>query len=128
MNVAAQWFALAAGAWLIGLGVWMAVSPRKALSALGAMGGTPRVHFGEMAVRALVGVALVVAAPVSRYPAAIALIGGFLVVSALALSLLPRRWHSAYSRWWAERIPPWAVRLVGPLSVVGGGVLIWCLV
>jgi hypothetical protein len=106
----------------------MAAAPHKALSALAAMGGTPTVHFGEMAVRGLAGLVLVLAAPASRLPTWIAVIGWFLIGSALTLALLPRRWHSRYSRWWAQRIPPLAVRLIGAVSILGGGLLIRCLI
>lgn len=124
MMVISQWVAVAAGVWLIGLGVWMALSPGRALTALAAMGGSPLVHFGEMIIRLLIGAALVGAGPASRCPQLIALIGWFLIVSALVLMVLPRRWHAAYSTWWAARIPRVAVRLVAPASMLGGAALI----
>jgi hypothetical protein len=94
-----QFLSLAAGLWLIGLGVWMALKPRQALAVLAAMGSSPLVHFGEMAVRTLIGAAVIGAAPASRAPMILTVFGGFLVVSALVLVFLPRRWHSAYSTW-----------------------------
>lgn len=114
-----------AGLWLVGLGVWMAARPELALRVLGRMGSSPTIHFGEMGVRALIGVGFLVAASVSRFPTAIAIVGGFLIATALILSVLPRRWHAAYSTAWAGRIPVGAVRLIGPVSVIGGGALIW---
>lgn len=122
---ASQWLVVLAGLWLMGLGVFMLIQPRQALAALGQMGGSPTVHIGEMAVRILAGVAMVSAAAASRFPVAIAVIGSFLIVSALVLLLLPRRWHAAYSTWWSRRIPVAAVRLIAPMSWVMGGALIW---
>ena len=127
MTVISQWVAIAAGVWLIGLGVWMALFPDRALSALAAMGGSPLIHFGEMIIRCLIGGALVGASPASRCPQLIALIGWFLIASALVLMALPRRWHAAYSTWWAARIPRAAIRLIAPASVLGGVALIWSL-
>jgi hypothetical protein len=124
----ALWMTLAIACWMIGLGVFMAVAPHRALSALAAMGGTPRVHFGEMAIRILAGAALMLVSGASRFPQALWLIGAFLIVSAVVLMLLPRRWHSAYSRWWAARIPVRAVRFVAPTSVLIGTALIWIVV
>ena len=121
----AQYFTIGLGFWLIGVSGFMLVAPRRALKVLGAMGGSPAVHFGEMALRTTAGIALVLAAAASRFPPAIALIGWFLVVSAVVLMMLPRRWHASYSTWWAQRIPVIAVRLLAPLSVVAGGALIW---
>ena len=120
-----QGLVVVAGVWLIGLGVFMLVRPRQALVALSRMGGSPSVHIGEMAVRILVGAAMVLAAAGSRYPLAVMVIGGFLIVSAVILLVLPRRWHAAYSTYWASRIPVPAVRLIAPLSWVMGGALIW---
>lgn len=124
----ALWMTLAIACWMIGLGVFMAVAPRRALAALAAMGGTPRVHFGEMAIRILAGAALMLVSGASRFPQALWLIGAFLIVSAVVLMLLPRRWHSAYSQWWAARIPVRAVRVVAPTSVLIGAALIWTVV
>jgi predicted membrane chloride channel (bestrophin family) len=128
ISIVAQGTAVTLGLWMIGLGVFMAVAPRRALAALAAMGGTPRVHFGEMAIRILAGAALMLVSGASRFPQALWLIGAFLIVSAVVLMLLPRRWHSAYSRWWAARIPVWAVRVVAPTSVLIGAALIWTVV
>ena len=125
---AAQYLSIVVGLWLIGVSAFMLVAPRRALKALGAMGGSPTIHFGEMLLRIAAGSALVLAAAASRFPQAIALIGGFLIVSAAVLMLLPRRWHAAYSTWWAQRIPVAAVRLVAPVSIAAGGALIWSLI
>jgi hypothetical protein len=127
MTTVAQIVGLLSGAWLIGLGVWMAAVPRRALAVLAAMGSTANIHFGEMIIRVLIGAALVGAGPASRCPLVMTVAGGFLIISALALMALPRRWHAAYSIWWAARIPPIAVRFVAPFSILGGGALIWCL-
>lgn len=119
------WIVLAAGFWLIGLGFFMLIAPGKALAALSRMGGSQAIHFGEMTVRILVGVAMIMTAHGSRHPVAFAVIGAFLIASAVLLLVLPRRWHSAYSKWWAARIPVAAVRVVAPFSWIMGGMLIW---
>ena len=113
------------GAALSALSVYMIAAPQRSLAALARMGGTPLVHFGEMGLRTAAGAVMWLAAPATKFPLAIAVIGGFLIVSAVVLMLLPRRWHAAYSNWWAARIPAWAVRILAPLSLVAGGVLIW---
>ena len=125
---ASQWIAVAAGLWLIALGVYMLVQPRGALAALARMGGSTPIHFGEMALRILIGLALIGAAPGSRFPLAVTVIGGFLIASALVLLILPRRWHAAYSTWWSRHIPVRAVRLIAPLSWAMGAILIWTVV
>ena len=128
ITLASQWFAIGVGVWLIGLSLFMLVRPQASLAALAAMGGTPLIHFGEMALRIVAGAALVLAAEGSSFPQGIALIGWFLIASAVVLIVLPRRWHAGYSTWWAKRIPVWAVRLSAVFSIIAGGVLIWALI
>ncbi|WP_436355558.1 hypothetical protein [Brevundimonas sp. CEF1] len=123
-----QGIVLLTGVWLIGISLMMLAAPRRALRALSAMGGSNAVHFGELGLRLLVGIAFVPAAAMSKAPMAISVIGWFLAASAVALMILPRRWHSAYSTYWAGRIPVLAVRLMAPLSVIAGIVLIWIVV
>lgn len=123
-----QGFTALVGVWLIGLGIFMLMRPHQALIALSRMGGSPAIHFGEMAVRILAGMAMISAADGSRFPVGVSVVGGFLVASAVVLIVLPRRWHAAYSIWWSRRIPVAAVRLIAPTSWAMGGALIWIVV
>ena len=116
---------MAVGAALSALSVFMIAAPRRSLVALSRMGSTATIHFGEMGLRTAAGAVLLLAAPSTRFALAIAVIGGLLIASAVVLMLLRRRWHVAYSTWWAARIPVWGVRLVAPISFVAGGVLVW---
>ena len=127
MATAAQCLSIIVGLWLMGLSLFMLAAPRRALTALAAMGGSRTVHFGEMALRAAAGAGLVLAAAASRFPLAIAVVGWFLIASAAVLTMLPRRWHAAYSTWWSQRIPVTAVRLIAPLSLIAGGLLVWAM-
>jgi hypothetical protein len=125
---ASQWLVIVVGLWLIGLGGFMLIQPRQALRALGQLGGSPTIHIGEMAMRIIAGIAMVFAAAASRFPVAVSAIGSFLIVSALVLLLLPRRWHAAYSTWWSGRIPVAVVRLIAPMSWAMGWALIWIVI
>lgn len=120
-----QWLAVLVGVWLIGLSLFMLLAPQRALGVLAAMGSTPLIHFGEMAGRIAAGLVLMLASVVSRSPQVINSIGVFLIVSAVVLMVLPRRFHAAYSTWWAKRIPVWAVRVSALFSIAAGAVLIW---
>ncbi|MEQ7156382.1 hypothetical protein [Brevundimonas aurifodinae] len=113
------------GVALAALSVLIAVQPRRALQALSRFGSTARIHFGELSLRAAIGMAFVLGGPATRYPTAIGAIGAFLVVSALILMVLPRRWHAAYSSGWAKRIPVWTVPVLAVISLAAGSVLVW---
>ncbi len=115
----------ATGAALALLSVLILLAPSRALQALSRFGSTPAIHFGELSARAAIGLIFVIGAPATRHPWVVSLIGGFLVISAVVLMLLPRRWHARYSGWWAARIPIWAVRLLAPISLVAGAALVW---
>jgi len=125
VSAGSQWLFVLAGVWLIVLGVFMLFRPRLALDALGQLGGSAVVHVGEMLVRILAGTSLIFAAAASRFPVVITVIGSFLIVSAVVLLLLPRRWHAAYSTWWSRHISVAAVRVIAPMSWALGGALIW---
>lgn len=125
LNAISQGFAVASGIWIASIGVYMLVRPHHALAVLGRMGSSPSLHVGEMVVRIIAGIALMIAATGSRFPLTITIVGAFLIVTALVLLALPRRWHAAYSTWWSRRIPVAAVRLIGPLSWIIGGILAW---
>lgn len=116
---------VATGTALVVLSVLILLAPGRALHALSRFGSTPTIHFGELSVRAAVGLVFVIGAPATRHPSVMAVIGGFLVVSALTLMVLPRRWHARYSSWWAARLPVWTVRLLAPISLFAGVALVW---
>ena len=115
----------ATGVGLAGLSVLILLAPERAIQALSRFGSTPLIHFGELSLRAVIGLILVVGASATRHPLAVTVIGGFLTASALVLMLLPRRWHARYSGWWAARIPVGAVRLLAPVSLLAGVALVW---
>lgn len=115
-------------AWLVVAGLVMLLAPRLALRALAGFGSTVLVHFGELGFRLAAGVALVVADPSSSASGIVAPIGWFLIVSSVVLMLLPRSWHAAYATWWARRLPPVFLRLVAPIAIAGGLVLMSVLV
>ena len=114
-----QLFAL----WLIAVAFLCLIRPGLALKALGAMGSTPLIHFGEHALRALVGLALIGVSDTTPWPQAFFWAGIFIVASSALIALAPRHWHHAYAMFWARRLPPWSLRVMAPLTVAAGGAL-----
>jgi len=115
-------------AWLVLAGTVMFLAPRLALRVIGGFGSSALVHFGELGLRLAGGAALVVADPVSSAPGIVAPIGWFLILSALVLLIVPRSWHAAYATWWARRLSPVFIRLVAPVAIAAGVVLVSVLV
>lgn len=124
----ARYGVVAFGLFLILAGVWMLTRPTACRAILAKMGSTPLIHYGEHAVRALVGFCLIGAAEASKAPLILTVAGAFIVVSSIVIALAPRRWHAAYAAWWAERLPLWIYPALAPVSLIGGAALIWSVV
>ena len=114
-----------AGAWLIFAGGAALARPETAIRFVASMGSTPRIHLTEHFLRGLTGVALMLAADVARAPGMFFYGGAFVAVSSALILAAPRAWHSRYARTAAARLGPCSVRVLAPLSIAGGAVLIW---
>jgi uncharacterized protein YjeT (DUF2065 family) len=117
---------LAAGAYLIALGVAAFVAPAQTRTFLGAHASTLRAHLLELALRLLVGSSLIATAPQMWMPEAFSALGWVLVVTSLCLLALPWRWHRRFSQW---SVPQATARLplLGAASITGGAVVLWAL-
>lgn len=125
MEVAALIIVIAAGLWLIAVGGLMALRPQRALDFLSLTASSHRVNLAEQGLRMLGGVALVVRAASSKFPASFEIGGWFVILSSAVLIVIPLRLHAGYANWWAKRLPLWAVRTVAPVSVLAGLGLIY---
>jgi hypothetical protein len=80
----------AAGLWLVGVAVLMALRPRYCLHLCEKMGANLersdwRLQFTEQGLRVLAGVALIVRAPASKLPLAYEVAGWFLAATSLLI-------------------------------------------
>lgn len=125
MQTTALIILIAAGGWLVAVGVLMVLRPLRALHILSLTATSHRVNLTEQVPRLIAGAAMVVRADVSRFPQLFEVAGGFIAVSSLVLMAIPLAWHNGYAVWWAKRIPPMAVRAIAPLSIAAGAALVW---
>ncbi|MDZ4048419.1 MAG: hypothetical protein U1E00_08840 [Pseudoxanthomonas sp.] len=115
-----------AAAYLVGLGICALAAPALARRFLLGFVGTVRLHYLELALRVLVGVALVVRGPQMLWPQAAMGLGWLLVLTTTGLALVPWHWHQKF----AQRSVPAALRflpLLGASSLVLGGGLLYAL-
>ncbi len=117
-----------AGMWIVWIGIGMLVEPQRMRDLLAMMASSQRINLTEQSLRALVGIAMIVHADAAKFPTFFLIGGGFLVVTALALAVIPLRWHASYAIWWADKLKPWAVRLLSAPAIALGGLLIWAAV
>ncbi len=75
-------------------------------------------------VRLLMGAALIVAAPVSRFPLIFEILGWIAIVAAVALILIGRERLAALAAWFL-RCPAWLIRLWLLFGMAFGGFLIY---
>lgn len=118
----------AAGLWLIFVGLVMARFPGRALRMLSLAASTRTINNLEQGLRFVAGVCLLLRSPAAKLPQTFEIGGWFIILSSLALLVVPLRWHSAYAMWWAERITPRVVRSLAPLSAMAGIGLIYAAV
>lgn len=109
--------------YLFGLGVVILLLPERAKAFLGGFAGNIAVNTAEAVLRAGAGLALMGVSPDSRFPYAFFIAGTFLVISALAIFLLPGP-HRRFAQW----AVPFALRIMpvyGVVSILMAGVLVW---
>lgn len=114
---------VAAGLYLIALGVGCFVQPNAAAAFLLGFAGSAFVHYRELALRLLVGAALVAKAAALPYPPLFNAFGWVLIVTSIAMVVVPWRWH----RQFAQRAVPCALRYtksLGVTSIVLGAALV----
>jgi hypothetical protein len=125
MILVAQLIIILFGTFIFLVGVLMLFNPDKALATLRKAGSTNLINYGEITIRLIPAIALVVYAPNSKFPDISKLFGGFMIATSLILYLIPRRYHHAYSVKWASKLSPSQVRLIAPLAFVFGAAVIY---
>jgi len=114
---------LAAGLFFLILGGACFVAPSNVGRFLLGFADSPLKHYGELALRGLVGGAFVFCAPQMLLPGVFSVFGWVLLATTGGLLLVPWRWHRRFAR----RTVPQALRflpLVGISSTVLGGAVL----
>ncbi|AMW03724.1 hypothetical protein [Gemmatimonas phototrophica] len=118
----AQLLVAAAGVYLISLGVTAAIAPPRAKRFLEAHASTVRAHVLELALRLVVGLAMMLAAPAMLGTELVRFGGGVLVATTLVLAVLPWRLHQRFAAW----AVPMATRTMSLVAVgaLAGGIAV----
>ncbi|MEQ8762964.1 MAG: hypothetical protein RL885_03485 [Planctomycetota bacterium] len=86
------------GVALILLGALIVFRPKLATRFLKGFASSPATHYGEQAVRLIVGAALIHYSPEMRASDAFHVLGWLLAGTAAALLLVPWRWHHQFAQ------------------------------
>ena len=114
---------VAAGLFFIALGGASLLLPANVGGFLLGFAGSPSKHYGELALRFLVGGAFVFHARQMLFPGVFTIFGWALLATTAVLLLVPWRWHHRF----AQRSVPQALRflpLVGVSSIALGGLVL----
>ncbi|MBL0180505.1 MAG: hypothetical protein IPP98_15540 [Gemmatimonadetes bacterium] len=105
--------------YLLTLGGGAIIYPETTKRFLGGFATSQRTHFTELALRVVAGASLVSSAPRMAFGQGIALFGWMLVVTSLALAMIPWRLHHRFAAWAVPQATQ-HMTLVGIVSIVGG--------
>ena len=125
MITAAKLSILLFGGFIIAVGFRMLFTPEKARLMLQKAGSTNLINYGEITLRLLIGIALVVYSAHAKFPEAFSIFGWFMSVTALLLYLVPKKLHHAFSMKCAHLLKPVVVRLLAPFALAFGAFIIY---
>ena len=113
VDLLARLVIVAAGLYLVGLGISCFFRPSSAARFLLGHASSAFLHYLELVLRVLLGASLVKMAPALPYSQLVSLFGWILIVTTVVLFLVPWRWH----RQFAQRAVPHALRYIKLLGV-----------
>lgn len=103
-----------AALYLLGLGTAALLAPARVTRFLSGFAGSARAHYLELAIRLVVGCALVAHAPEMRLPGFFSAFGWVLLITTAGLLAIPWRWHQRF----AQRAVPQVTRHLWLVAVV----------
>jgi hypothetical protein len=98
MKVLSGTLVVAFGVFLVGMALLIAIRPKLAETFLRSFASSARAHYTEQALRLIAGGAIVIFAPSMWYPDLFKLFGSLVAATAVALLLLPWRWHHQFGK------------------------------
>ncbi len=122
----AKWIVIVFGFFLIFAGFLMLFNPKKARETIGKAGSTNLINYGEITIRIIVSVALILYADACRYPELFQVLGWFMFVTSLILYCVPPKTHHAFSSKAADILKPIYLRLLFPFALFFGGFILYC--
>lgn len=113
------------GVFLITVGVLMLLTPNRIWKVLNKAASSPLIHFGELSIRLIPAIGLILYASHSKFPDILLILGWFMLATSIILMLLPRAWHYTYAQKCATILSPYTIRLIAPLSFAFGGFILY---
>jgi uncharacterized membrane protein YfcA len=113
------------GLFFIVMGFIMLFNPNKARAILRKAGSTILINYGEILIRMIPAIALIIYADLSKFPEAFKIFGWFMLMTSLILFFVPRHLHHNFSNNAADKLKPLYFQFISPFSFIIGIVIIY---
>lgn len=125
MILAAKWFVISFGVFLIGAGLLMLLAPEKARSTLRKAGSTNFINYAEITIRIIPAAAMILYSDFSLYPLPFKVFGWFMLATSIILYFVPRQLHHSFSLRAADILKPLYFQFISPFSILFGLIVIY---
>ncbi len=116
---------LVAGVSLCMFAAWGIYAPKKLLQSVkGMMDADWGIYFAII-VRLMLGIALIISAPDSRFPLVFQIVGWVAIIAGVAAAFIGRERLRRFTNWWFERFSPPGIRVWVLFAMAFGGFLIY---
>jgi uncharacterized membrane protein YfcA len=126
MVTVAKWTVVLFGLFIIYCGFLMLFAPKKARETLRKAGSTNLINYGEITLRMIPAIGLILYADHSKYPDVFKIFGWFMLGTSLILYFVPKRLHHGYSLKSADILTPFYFQLISPFAFLFGASIIYC--
>lgn len=123
-----KWIVVLFGVFFILVGTLMLLNPAKVRQILQKAGSTNLINYGEIIIRMIPAIGMILYADFSKYPEIFKLFGWFMLSTSFILLFIPRRLHYQFSLKSADILKPLYFRLISPFAMMIGVWLIYAVV
>ena len=120
-----RFIVLAAGVSLCGMSVWGFLQPRKLMKWVKDTMDADWGFWFAILVRVLLGVALITAAPASKFPSGFWVVGWIAITAAIAVAVMGREMLRKFVQWFLDQFSPALIRFWLLFALTFGGFLIY---
>ncbi len=120
----AKWTLIVFGIFFICVGGIMLFRPKVARETLRKAGSTNLINYGEITIRMIPAIALIIFSDSSKYPEFFKLFGWFMLITSFVLYFVPKKLHHSFSNKCADILKPIYFQLISPFSILIGIIII----
>ena len=124
----AKWIVILFAIFIIFTGLFMLLAPSNARKVLRKAASTNLINYGEITIRMIPAIALILSSDISNFPEFFKIFGWFMLVTSLILFAVPRSLHHNYALKSAEILRPIYLQLISPFSILFGIALIYSVI